>query len=199
MSDAQRRADFLLEVEKLKGVLRKNTPVGLDRSENAAEHSWHTALAALLFADGAPVPVDVPTVLKMLLIHDIVEVDAGDVIVFDDAAREANEAAERAAAERLFGLLPAAQGREMRELWQTFEAGETPEARFAKAADRIMPVLQNLAQDGGSWVEHDITRQQVLDKVACIETVCPELWRDLEARIMAATFWDDDGRIVRAG
>ena len=197
MNDSvHRRTSFLLEVEQLKAVLRKNTPVGLTRNENAAEHSWHTTLAAMLFAEGTPVAIDVPTVLRMLLIHDIVEVDAGDVIIFDEAAREANAAVERAAAERLFGMLPDTQGQELKRLWETFEAGETPEAQFAKAADRIMPVLQNLEQQGGSWVEHGISRAQVLAKVECIATVCPDLWRDLESRLLNATFWDEAGKVV---
>lgn len=196
MSDSTQRAAFLLETEKLKAVLRKNSPVGLARNENSAEHSWHTSLAAMLFAEDAPEPIDVFTVVQMLLIHDIVEIDAGDIIVFDDAARAANEAVERRAAERLFGMLPADQGARLKQLWETFEAGETPEARFAKAADRILPVLQNLAQAGGSWLEHGIRREQVLDKVACIETVSPELWHALRSRIDKAAFWENTGQAV---
>ncbi len=185
MEDLQKLIDFILESEKLKGVLRKNKPVGLDRYENSAEHSWQITLTALLLLRSRP-ELDALKVLKMLLIHDVVEIDAGDVQVYDDAARKANEVHEKAAAERIFGLLPAPLGNELLELWHEFEAALTPEAKFAKAADRINPCLQNLSQGGQSWVENNITRKQVIDKNKNIADASEALWAVMNKRIMEA-------------
>lgn len=188
---------FLAELEKLKSVLRKNAPTGLDRRENSAEHSWHVTVAAMLFAELSPGQVDVLKVLKMMLIHDVVEIDAGDVLIFDDAARAANEAVEQAAARRLFGLLPERQGAELLSLWEEFEAAESAEARFAKGVDRVLPVMQNLAQNGGSWVTHGISRARVIDKVSGIEDVSPGLWRLLRRQLDDAPFWNPVRRELR--
>lgn len=182
---------FLLETEKLKSVLRQTKPLGEDRFENSAEHSWQTAMVALILFADAPEGIDQLKVLKMLLIHDLVEIDAGDVFVYDDKARREAYEAEAAAAKRLFGILDARIGDELHALWHEFEEAKTPEAKFAKAADRVMPVLQNLAAGGQSWKEHNITRDKVIAKNLPIVGASPQLWEVLRARIEAAEFLSD--------
>jgi len=189
MSKIQNKIDFILELEKLKGVLRKTKPVGLDRYENSAEHSWQTTLTALILLDEAPAEIDALKVLKMLLIHDVVEIDAGDVFVYDTNARAEIAEKEAEAAERIFGLLPAGIGDELLQLWHEFEGRQTIESKFAKAVDRINPVLQNLASHGQSWVEHNIARERVLAMNSEIQAASPELWTVLEARIQQAPFF----------
>lgn len=180
--------NFLLETEKLKSVLRQTKPVGEDRFENSAEHSWQTAMVALVLLSDAPDHIDQLKVLKMLLIHDIVEIDAGDVFVYDDKARQEAFEAEAAAATRLFGMLGEGLGEELHAIWHEFEEAQTPEAKFAKAADRVMPVLQNLAAGGQSWVDHNISREQVIAKNMPIVGASPELWDILKSKIEAADF-----------
>ncbi len=187
----EKTISFLLETEKLKAVLRQTKPLGEDRFENSAEHSWQTTLVGLLLLADAPSHIDHLKVLKMLLIHDIVEIDAGDVFVYNDAERAAIAEAESQAAERLFGLLDDELGRELHALWHEFEAAQSDEARFAKAADRVMPVLQNLASGGQSWATHKITRDQVIEKNKPIAGASPELWATLRAQIDAAEFLTD--------
>ena len=179
-SDVEACIDFLLEMEKLKNVLRKTRPHGLSRLENSAEHSWQTTLAALLFM---PEGLDALKVLKILLIHDIVEIDAGDVFVYDDKGRADVAEVEHAAAVRLFAMLPEPQSAQLMALWEEFESRRTPEARYAKAMDRVCPVIQNLNASVSSWTEHDISRQQVLEKNREIENANPELWAHLKNEI----------------
>ncbi|MDJ0612544.1 MAG: HD domain-containing protein [Rhizobiaceae bacterium] len=186
--DTRKLIDFILESEKLKGVLRLNKPVGLDRYENSAEHSWQISLTALVLLDTRP-ELDALKVLKMLLIHDLVEIDAGDVQVYDDAARKAIEVEEKAAAVRIFGILPDAIGSELHDLWLEFEAAQTPEAKFAKAVDRVNPVLQNLTQNGQSWVENGIRRGQVLEKNQRIADANGPLWDEIEKKIKEADWF----------
>ncbi|WP_114395164.1 HD domain-containing protein [Oleisolibacter albus] len=183
----QQIVDFILELDRLKGVTRRTKPLGLDRYENSAEHSWQIALLALSLAPHAPEPVDMSRVVQLLLVHDVGEIDTGDTIVYAEGGWEERKAAERAAAERIFGLLPAEQGKTFLALWQEFEAGETAEARFAHAADRAMPVLLNLANAGQSWRENGIRHEQVVRRVGPpIQAGCPTLWAHLEARLEAA-------------
>ncbi|NKB51330.1 MAG: HD domain-containing protein [Rhizobiaceae bacterium] len=189
MTQIHNKIEFILELEKLKGVLRKTRPVGLERYENSAEHSWQTALTALIFLNDAPPQIDQLKVLKMLLIHDVVEIDAGDVFVYDTKARAAIAEQEAIAAERIFGLLPEAIGSELLQLWHEFEGRQTAESKFAKAVDRINPVLQNLASNGHSWVENDIARERVLEMNREIEAASPELWSVLEKRVLEAPFF----------
>jgi putative hydrolase of HD superfamily len=161
---AQRLAQqlaFLLEVDRLKLVLRQSSIADGSRRENSAEHSWHLVLFALVLAEHADEPVDVTRVLKMLVLHDVVEVDAGDFHVYDDANRQAKADAEQAAADRLYGMLPEDQGAELRALWEEFEAKETADARFAAAVDRLQPVLLNVATDGEAWQRLGITGDRV--------------------------------------
>ncbi|MBB6118534.1 HD domain-containing protein [Nocardiopsis algeriensis] len=160
---------FLLEVDKLKRILRQNLLVDGSRRENSAEHSWHMALTARTFAEYAPAGTDIDRVVEMLVLHDIVEIDAGDTFLFDQAGAETRAARERAAADRIFPLLPEDQADRARELWEEFEARSTPEARFARAVDRLSPMLSNWHNDGGSWVRFGVTRAQVMEKVKAIQ------------------------------
>jgi len=169
--------DFILELDRLKGVTRKSKPIGLDRYENSAEHSWQIAMFAASMAEFAEPGIDLHRVVSMLLVHDIGEIDTGDTIVYAEEGLAERKAAERVAVERIFGMLPNAQGAKFLALWEEFEDGETAEARFAHAADRAMPVLLNLAQGGGSWVENGISYERVVRKVGPpIEAGCPALW-----------------------
>lgn len=191
MSKTQSKIDFILELEKLKGVLRKTKPVGQERFENSAEHSWQTTLTAMILLEEADPNIDALKVLKMLLIHDVVEIDAGDVFVYDTSARAEIAEQEAAAAERIFGLLPEPLAAELLALWHEFESRETPESRFAKAVDRVNPVIQNLASDGQSWVNNGIVRDRVLAMNGEIDVASPELWAVLKARIEAFPFPED--------
>jgi len=175
---------FILELDKLKGVTRKNRPLGLERYENSAEHSWQIALLALSLERFAQAPVDINRVVGMLLVHDIGEIDTGDTMVFVQDGWEERKAAELAAARRIFGLLPEKQGAHFLELWQEFEAGTTPEAIFANAVDRAMPPLLNLANNGQSWRENGIDYQRVIGRIGPpIQAGCPALWDYLAERI----------------
>ena len=154
---------FIVEIDKLKGVLRENPTANGERRENTAEHSWQLAMAAMVLAEHANEPVDVAMVVRMLLVHDLVEIDAGDTFVYltmDANGRDEQNQREQLAAERIFGLLPPDQGAEMRATWDEFEAAQTAEARFAKAVDRLAPMLLNRASGGGSWKRHSIDPSQ---------------------------------------
>lgn len=177
---------FLMEVDKLKSVKRRSKVIGTDRQEDSAEHSWHFALAAMSLAPYAGEDVDVQRVIQMALIHDIVEVDAGDVLVYDLQGRAEVHDREVAAAARLFGLLPEPQRSRFHQLWLEYEASETPDARFALLIDRLMPVLMNLHNSGQSWVEHGIRLEQVLSRNAFISEVYPELWNYLSHHLEVA-------------
>lgn len=183
----QQIVDFILELDKLKGVTRKTRPLGLARQENSAEHSWQIAMLAMSLAPHAPATVNVLHVVQLLLVHDIGEIDTGDTMVYEEGGWEQRKAAELAAAQRIFGLLPQQQGAHFLALWQEFEAGETPEARFAHAADRAMPVLLNLANNGQSWRENAISHERVVRRIAApIREGCPPLWDYLEAKLAQA-------------
>lgn len=183
----QQIIDFILELEKLKGVTRKVRPVGLDRYENSAEHSWQLAMLAVSLVRYAESSIDTNRVIRMLLVHDIGEIDTGDTLVFVEGGWEDRKAAEIAAVTRIFGMLPEDQGASFLALWQEFEGGETPEARFARAVDRAMPVLQNLANEGQSWRENGITYERVVRRIAPpIKAGCPALWEYLEVRLEEA-------------
>lgn len=182
----QQVIDFILELDKLKGVTRKTRPIGLDRYENSAEHSWQIAMLAASLAHYAETAIDLERVIGMLLVHDIGEIDTGDTMVYVEGGWEERKAAERAAVERIFGLLPDMHSTRFLALWQEFEEGTTPEARFANAADRAMPVLLNLANDGQSWRENGISHERVIGRIAePIRAGCPALWEYLEVRLAA--------------
>lgn len=168
---------FLAQADALKSVNRATTLCDASRPENSAEHSWHLALYALVLGDHAPAGTDMAQVIRMLLLHDLVEIDAGDTPIYAQVDRAAIARAEQAAATRLFGLLPAAQGATLRALWETFEAAQTPEARFGKALDRFQPPNQNLASGGISWRNHNATLEQVETRVGQpIAHGAPTLW-----------------------
>jgi putative hydrolase of HD superfamily len=180
----QQIIDFILELDKLKAVTRKVRPIGLERNENSAEHSWQIALMAASLAQYAESPVDTNRVIAMLLVHDIGEIDAGDTMVFVEGGWEQRKAAELAGVKRIFGLLPNAQGEQFLALWQEFEDAATAESRFAHALDRAMPVLINLANHGGSWREHNISYERVVARVGPeVKAGCPALWDYLAARL----------------
>lgn len=175
-AELEAQIHFLQEVDQLKLVLRQSRLMDGSRRENSAEHSWHVALAALILAPQANGAVDVGRVIKMLLIHDIVEIDAGDTFAYDPQGRLDQAAREAAAAQRLFGLLPPAQQEEVQHLWEEFEARITPEAKFAHAVDRLIPVLQNYAIGGGSWRAHQVDRGRVEQRVGPIQEGSAALW-----------------------
>lgn len=180
----QQIVDFILELDRLKSVTRKTRVLGTDRYENSAEHSWQIALLALSLASYAPHPVDMDRVVRMLLVHDIGEIDTGDTIVYAEGGWEERKAAELVAVRRIFGLLPAASAGPLLDLWLEFEQAATPEAAFAHAADRAMPVLLNLANHGQSWRENGISYQRVVARLeAPIRTGCPALWDYLLPRL----------------
>ncbi len=183
-SNMQQIVDFVLELDKLKGVARKTRPLDLDRYENSAEHSWQIAMLAASLAHYAETPVDINRVIGMLLVHDIGEIDTGDTIVYAEEGVEERKAAELVAVQRIFGLLHEKQSATFMAMWHEFENGETAEARFAHAADRAMPVLLNLANNGQSWVENGISHQRVVKRLKDpIQAGCPALWAYLEIRL----------------
>jgi putative hydrolase of HD superfamily len=180
---------FLLEADRLKTVLRQSTLTDRSRRENSAEHSWHLALMALVLAEYAPPGLDLQRVLAMLVLHDLVEIDAGDLFAYAPAADLARqERAERAAADRLFGLLPPGQSERFRGIWDEFEERLSQEAKFARAMDRLQPMLINMVTGGGTWLAHGVTADQVLTRVALIADGSPALGtfaRDMITRAVA--------------
>jgi putative hydrolase of HD superfamily len=181
-----RQLGFLVEIDKLKTVLRRTPLTDNSRLENSAEHSWHIALVALVLSEHAPDGIDLSRVVRMLLIHDLVEIDAGDTFCYDPEARAGEAERERRAADRLFALLPPEQGSMLRLLWEEFAAGDSPDARFANAVDRLQPLLLNVSSGGGSWRTHAVTRSQVLARMQPVRTGMPALWRVVERAVADA-------------
>ncbi|MBI5831826.1 MAG: HD domain-containing protein [Armatimonadetes bacterium] len=177
---------FITEIDRLKGVLRQNRVLRGERRENSAEHGWQLAVMAIVLAEHANEPIDVARVVRMTLLHDLVEIDAGDTFVYDTVAREAQAAVEAAAAERIFGLLPADQAAEFRALWDEFESFATPESRFAKALDRLAPVMLNCASEGVAWRSHGVGADRVLGLNARIAEGSQALWDAARAMIEEA-------------
>ncbi len=177
---------FLMEIDKLKLIERRTKIIDHGRPENSAEHSWHFAVAAMSLAPFAPENVDISRVVQMALLHDIVEIDVGDVLVYDLAARAAIADKEAVAAIRLFGLLPEPQSTQFLQLWQEYEAGISADARFAGALDRILPILQNLHNEGQSWRENGISLEQVLQRNALVGESWPELWQHVVSHLYTA-------------
>ena len=178
---------FLAAIDQLKQVVRQSPIFGLSRKENTAEHSWHVAMYAAVLSGSVRPEADLTRVLKMLLIHDIVEIEAGDTPLHgDQSAQDGQAERELVAAEHVFGLLPEPQGEEFLALWKEFERGETSEARLSKALDRFQPVIQNLNNGGGTWTDNNVTREQVLDRCGpAIERGSPELWDYAKKQIEA--------------
>lgn len=190
MSDLDAQFAFLNEADRLKSVLRATTLCDGSRRENSGEHSWHLALYAMTLDDQAAPGVDINRVIKMLLLHDLVEIDVGDVPIHSAGgqahASADTVAAEQRAADRIFGLLPAEQAKAFRALWDEFEAAETPDALFAKSLDRVQPVMANLASGGGTWVTYDVTYDQLESRVGVkIAKGAPGVWDWVKAKAQA--------------
>ncbi|APX11538.1 HD domain-containing protein [Tateyamaria omphalii] len=186
MTRLDKQIAFLNEADKLKSVLRATTLADASRAENSAEHSWHLTLYALVLADQAGPDVDIDRVIKMLILHDLVEIDAGDTPIFENVDAAEVAAKEEAAADRIFGLLPADIASALRPIWEEFEAALTPTAQFAKALDRFQPPMQNLASGGGSWRAYNVTQDTIAARVGTkIERGAPGLWAYARKRIAA--------------
>ncbi|QJE95475.1 HD domain-containing protein [Luteolibacter luteus] len=172
---------FILECEKLKAIERRTYPAGFKRRENSAEHSWSLALLAMTLIPKIDPSLDTLRILKMLILHDIVEIDAGDTFCYADQGDKAER--EKLAAQRIFGMLPADLCAEFTGLWEEFEEGSTMEAAFANAMDRAMPLLQNHANQGLSWIEHGVSFDQVMARNGKIGNVSAELWKAIRERL----------------
>jgi putative hydrolase of HD superfamily len=186
---------FLHEIDKVKNIFRQTAVSGSERHENDAEHSWHLAVMAMVLSEYAAEPVDLCRVIRMVLVHDLVEIDAGDTFCYDEQGALDKAERENACADRLFAMLPDAQGSEMRALWDEFEARETAEARFACAIDRMQPIFQNYHTHGHSWVEHGIHIDQVLTRNTVVRDTMPAVWEKvlvmLENGVKAGWLQDD--------
>jgi putative hydrolase of HD superfamily len=187
MDRIRRQIAFVLEADKLKSVFRRNLIADGSRTENDAEHSWTFALAAVLLAETAAEPVDVLKVVRIALVHDVVEVDAGDTFIYDEAAKQGQAEREERAARRLFGLLPEDQAEEYLALWREFEDGKTPEARFARSIDRLSAVILNHASQGRSWRRHGVGRERILEINSRIEAGSPALWQYVQELVEDAS------------
>lgn len=175
---------FLTEADKLKSVYRATSVLDGHRREDSGSHSWHIALYALILGEHANRPVDIDRVIRMLLIHDLVEIDAGDAPIHGDHDPAAQNLIEQQAADRIFGLLPEDQRLSLRALWDEFEAAQSDDAVFAKSIDRVQPVIGNLETDGGTWPEYNVTRQQLEDRVGWkVAKGAPAIWEHLRKRI----------------
>ncbi|MCL9774770.1 HD domain-containing protein [Vibrio methylphosphonaticus] len=187
MKRLEQQLTLLMELDKLKSVLRRTRiKSSVGRFENSAEHSWHVAMMALLLEEHANEPIDIAVVVKMLLLHDMVEIDAGDTFVYDVAASLEQEQKELSAANRLFAMLPQEQGEALFAIWQEFEAAESAEAKFAKALDRLIPMLLNYHNQGQSWLENDVSKEQVMKVNQKIEKGSQVLWDKAQSLIEEA-------------
>jgi putative hydrolase of HD superfamily len=180
------QVEFLIEIDALKHTLRQTVLVDLSRRENSVEHSWHIALAAMMFKEYADAPgLDTDRVIRMLLLHDLVEIDAGDTYCYDEPGKAGQKEREDRAADRIFGLLPEDQAREFRALWDEFEERRTPEARFAHAMDRFQAFVHNYFTRGHTWRQHRIRKSQVLERMQPVQAIAPRIYE------YAATLIDD--------
>jgi len=173
----KKQIEFIVEIDKLKLIMRQNRLIGTDRNENDAEHSWHLAIMAILLAEYAETKdIDVLKVVKMVIIHDLVEIDAGDTFCYDEKGYEDKECRENKAAERIFNILPQDQAQEIWELWREFEEMNTPEARFAACLDRLEPLLLNYHTSGHTWKKPGVTSDKVLKRAEVMKQGAPQLW-----------------------
>ena len=175
-----RQINFIKEIDKVKYIQRKTKLFNSNRRENDAEHSWHLAMMTLVLAEHSDVPIDILKVLKMVLIHDIVEIDAGDTFIYDTTKSHSNTDEERIAANRIFRLLPKEQADEFIAVWEEFESGQTNEAKFAKSMDRFEPLLQNTSNNGGTWAEFDVDYAKVYEKKKAIKDGSSAIWQYAE-------------------
>ena len=180
MNHLLNQIEFIREIDKLKYIFRKTKLINSDRPENDAEHSWHLAMMAIVLAGHANEPIDLAKVMKMVLIHDIVEIDSGDVFVYDTAKNHDNFDEELKAARRIFGILPKEQAEEFLNIWIEYEKMKTPESKFARALDRLEPLLQNASNNGGTWREFDVKYDKVIEKKKAIKDGSEELWKFAE-------------------
>ncbi len=173
----QQQVEFIVEIDKLKQVFRRTLLMDKSRRENDAEHSWHLAMLAIVFAEyAAEKTIGLARVIKMVLIHDLVEIDAGDTYLYDEEAGRDKAEREQKAAERIFALLPDDQKQEFHALWEEFEVRHTPEAKFAAALDRFQPLLHNYYTQGESWKQHGVSQKQVLPRVQHMQEGAPDFW-----------------------
>lgn len=168
--------DFIMETDKLKRIVRQSYISGASRKETDTDHSWSLALMCILLSEYANDDIDVLKTVKMVLIHDIVEIDAGDTYAYDNAGNSTKREREVKAADRIFNLLPSEQASELRDLWEEFEACDTPEAKFANTLDKIQPVMLNDITDGKAWKEHDVHEKQIMERNASTHRGSEELW-----------------------
>jgi putative hydrolase of HD superfamily len=178
--DLLKQISFIKEIDKLKYIQRKTKLFNSNRNENDAEHSWHLAMMTIVLAEHSDKPIDVLKVVKMVLIHDVVEIDAGDTFLYDTTKNHTNTEEELISAKRIFGLLPAEQAAGFIEIWQEFEEGATDEAKFARSMDRFEPLLQNVSNNGGTWREFDVPYQKVYDKKKAIKDGSTAIWNYAE-------------------
>lgn len=184
MDRLQKQVEFILEADKVKNILRMTRIADGSRRENDAEHQWHMALMAILLSEHTVEDgIDLLKVIKMILIHDLVEIDAGDTFCYDQKGNLDKKEREEIAAKRIFGILPEDQGEELKALWEEFDEMKTPEAKYAAALDRLQPVLLNYMNQGGTWGEHHITKEQVIKRNRPIENGSPKLWAFVEGLI----------------
>lgn len=182
----QQQMAFIRELDQLKHINRRSLLLDKSRMENSAEHSWHVAMAVWLLAEHSDEEIDSAKVMKMMMIHDIVEIDAGDTYVYDPEAMKEKAKLEIQAADRLFNMLPADQALQLRTIWDEFEAGETAEARFAGAVDRLLPVTHNHGTDGKSWKDHHVSVEQILNQNQTIAKGSQSLWQLAKNMILEA-------------
>lgn len=174
--DLLKQIEFIKEIDKIKYIQRRTKLFNSDRNENDAEHSWHLALMAMVLSEYSDQKIDLLKVLKMVLIHDIVEIDAGDTFIYDQNKNHDNTEEELRSAKRIFGILPKKQAQEFIEIWIEFEDGISNEAKFARAMDRLEPLLQNTSNNGGTWKEYDVKFKTVYNKKKVIKDGSSELW-----------------------
>ncbi|RFC53406.1 HD domain-containing protein [Brumimicrobium aurantiacum] len=178
-----KQIEFIKEIDKIKYIQRKTKLFNSDRRENDAEHSWHLAMMALVLSEHSNENIDILKVIKMVLIHDIVEIDAGDTFIYDTNKDHVNTEEEQKGAERIFGILPKSQADEFIQIWKEFEAGESNEAKFAKSLDRLEPLLQNVSNDGGTWKEFGVKHDSVFKKQKVMKEGSKVLWNFAEGLI----------------
>ncbi len=182
----KQQLDFLIEADKMKSIYRRTMLIDMSRNESDAEHSWHFALAAYLLREYAADEVDINRVIKMALVHDMVEIYAGDTFAYDTAAAEDKRERENAAADKLFAMLPSEQGAELRALWEEFDDMQSPDALFATAIDRLQPFISNFMTQGHTWSGHKVTVEMVLRRMEPIRTAMPKLWEFIETSLANA-------------
>ncbi len=186
ISRLNQQLKFILEIDKLKKILRQNIITDKSRNENSAEHSWHLAIMAIFLTEHSPDPLDIHKVVKMVLIHDLVEIDAGDLFCYNDEELRSQKEREFTAANRIFGLLPADQSQELWDIWTEFESGQTAEARFARALDRLQPVMLHEGTDHFGWRKNKVTEKQILSRMLAIKEDVPAFWPRIVQNIEAA-------------